>query len=156
MLVLAPRRVKSQNKWTSPSQNCPWKMTFCAKKLFQIQTLIPKNRKAINKNKRRRLGFLSKISSSFLMYSMPYYRRINSPNTYTAGQKIFKKSRKKTREIAFLAVLNFFPVEKLIFGHIFKIAKMEFGQKKISWDWFICFHEFFWPGLFEIFWPTVR
>ena len=77
MLVLAPRRVKSQNKWTPPSQNCPWKMTFCAKKLFQIQTLIPKNRKAINKNKRRRrcvVGFLllSKTSSS-LMYSVWWF-----------------------------------------------------------------------------------
>ena len=46
---------------------------------------------------------------------------------YIAGQKFKKgkakklvksnKSIKKICEIAFLAVLNFFPVEKLIFGH---------------------------------------
>ena len=28
-----------------------------------------------------------------------------------------KAKKKKTREIAFLPVLNFFPVQKLIFGH---------------------------------------
>ena len=26
---------------------------------------------------------------------------------------------------------------------------------KISWNWFIWFHKFFWPGLFKIFWPAV-
>ena len=43
---------------------------------------------------------------------------------YTAGQKILKSPGKKFlnqikqfREIAFLTVLNFFPVQKLIFGH---------------------------------------
>ena len=50
------------------------------------------------------------------------------------------KSKIFFREIAFLAVLNFFLVQKLVFGHflnckkwnlvIFEIAKMEFGQKK--------------------------
>ena len=33
---------------------------------------------------------------------------------------------------------------------------MEFGQKIFSWNWFIWFHEFFWPGLFKIFSPTVQ
>ena len=33
------------------------------------------------------------------------------------------------REIAFLAVLNFFPVQKLIFWPFLKKQKMEFGQK---------------------------
>ena len=33
---------------------------------------------------------------------------------------------------------------------------MEFGLKNFfSWNWFIWFHEFFWSGLFLIFWPTV-
>ena len=26
---------------------------------------------------------------------------------------------------------------------------------EFSWNWFIWFHEFFWPGLFWIFWPTL-
>ena len=47
----------------------------------------------------------------------------------TQQARKFKKVQAKSntskfffREIAFLAVLNFFPVEKLIFGH-FEIAK---------------------------------
>ena len=39
------------------------------------------------------------------------------------------KSKKNFREIAFLAVLNFFPVQKLNFGDFYKWHKMEFGQK---------------------------
>ena len=31
---------------------------------------------------------------------------------------------------------------------------MEFGQNKISWNWFIWFREVFLPGLFKIFLPT--
>ena len=58
----------------------------------------------------------------------------------TEGQKIKKESRREKlwnriyqktffREIAFLAVLKFFPVQKLIFGHFWNCKKMEFGQK---------------------------
>ena len=46
------------------------------------------------------------------------------------------------------SVLNFFPVQKLIFGHFWNCEKNYFGQKKFPWNWFIWFHEFFWPGLF--------
>ena len=42
------------------------------------------------------------------------------------GQKNF------FREIAFLAVLNFFPIQKIDFWPIFKLQKMEFGQKNNS------------------------
>ena len=35
----------------------------------------------------------------------------------TCGQKIYKSPGKKTREIIFWAILNFFPVQKLNFGH---------------------------------------
>ena len=41
------------------------------------------------------------------------------------------KSKKIFREIAFLAVLNFFPVQKIDFWPFLKMQKMEFGQKKI-------------------------
>ena len=65
------------------------------------------------------------------------------------GPKNLKKFRQKNswnqinqkkifREIAFLTVLNFFLVQQLILA-IFEI-------------WF---HEFFWPRLFQIFWPAV-
>ena len=33
-------------------------------------------------------------------------------------------------EIAFLAVLSFFPVQKLIFWPVLKLQKMDFGQRK--------------------------
>ena len=54
----------------------------------------------------------------------------------TAGQKIFKSQGKKTvksniflREIAFLAVLNFFPVQKMIFGHFWNGKKWNLVRK---------------------------
>ena len=37
--------------------------------------------------------------------------------------------QKKFREIAILAVLNFFPLQKLIFDHFLKLQIMDFGQK---------------------------
>ena len=50
------------------------------------------------------------------------------------------------------SVLNFFSVQKLIFGHFWN------HKNFFSWNWFIWFHEFFFfffgPGLFSIFWPT--
>ena len=64
------------------------------------------------------------------------------------------KSKKYLREIAFLAVLNFFPVQILIFGHFWNCKKWNLA-KYFSWNWFIWFHEFFWPGLFQICWPTL-
>ena len=51
-------------------------------------------------------------------------------------------------EIVFLAVLNFFLVQKLIFEHFWNCNKWNL-PKKISWNWFIWFHEFFWPWLFQ-------
>ena len=54
-----------------------------------------------------------------------------------------------------MAVLNFFQVQKWIFGHFWNCKKNEIWPKIFSWNWFIWFHEFFWPGLFKIFWPAV-
>ena len=42
---------------------------------------------------------------------------INITHKSQRGPENLKKSKKKTREIAFLAVLIFFPVQKIIFGH---------------------------------------
>ena len=53
-----------------------------------------------------------------------------------------------SREIAFLAVLNFFPVQKLIFSHFWNYKNWNLDKKKFSWNWFIWFHEFFLPGFF--------
>ena len=47
---------------------------------------------------------------------------------------------------------NFFPSSKIDYWPFLKLQKTEFGQNKISWNWF---HEFFWHGLFKIFWPIV-
>ena len=51
--------------------------------------------------------------------------------------------KKKSREIAILAVLNFFPLQKLIFGHFWNSKKLILVKKKNSWNWFTWFHEFF-------------
>ena len=64
--------------------------------------------------------------------------------------------QKKVCETAFLAVLNFFLVQKLIFGHFWNSKKWNLAQKFFSWNWFIWLHEFFRPGLFKIFWHTVH
>ena len=55
----------------------------------------------------------------------------------TAGQKILKNPGKKSREIffrkiAFLAVSNFFPVQKLIFAHFSNCKKWILVKKYFS------------------------
>ena len=49
------------------------------------------------------------------------------------AKKVVKSNKSKTflREIAFLAVLNFFPLQKLILA-IFEIAKNGIWSKKVS------------------------
>ena len=66
------------------------------------------------------------------------------------SKKLVKSNKSKYFfcEIAFLAVLNFFPVQKLIFGHFWNCKKWNLGKQIFSWNWFIWFYEFFWPGLF--------
>ena len=57
-------------------------------------------------------------------------------------------------EIAFLVVLNFFLVQKFIFGHFWNCKKWILVKKFREIDLFD-FPRFFWPGLFSTFWPTV-
>ena len=52
------------------------------------------------------------------------------------------------RNCIFDSFKNFFSSSKIDFWPFLKLQKMEFGQKNFSWNWFIRFHEFFWPGLF--------
>ena len=48
-----------------------------------------------------------------------------------ANKKLVKTNKSFFfREIAFLAVLNFFPVQKFDFWPFLNLQKMEFGQKK--------------------------
>ena len=54
-------------------------------------------------------------------------------------------------EIAFLAVLNFFPVQKYIFGDFWSCKKWILVIKKTSWNWFIWFHEIFGLDLLKFF-----
>ena len=49
-------------------------------------------------------------------------------------------------------ILKLFPQLKIDFWPFLKLQKMEFGQKKFSWNW--DFTSFL-SGLFLIFWPTV-
>ena len=90
-----------------------------------------------------------------------YLKFSNIYSTHTQRARKFKKVQAKKLsqkfffvKFQFSAVLNFFPDQKLIFGH-FSNCKKLILVKKISWNWLIWFHEFFWSGLFLIFWPTV-
>ena len=68
------------------------------------------------------------------------------------GQENLKKSRQKNswnqinQKKIFVKFL-FWQFSELK-NWFLKLQKMEFGQKNYSWNWFIWFHEFFWPGLF--------
>ena len=62
--------------------------------------------------------------------------------------------QKIIREIAFLAVLNFFPVQKIDFWPFLKLQKMEFGQNFCEIDLFDFTSFLAWT--FLNFWPTVR
>ena len=61
------------------------------------------------------------------------------------------KSKYFFREIAFLLISNFFPVQKLIFWPLLKLQKMEFGQKISREIDFFDFTSFFWPGFLKFF-----
>ena len=70
------------------------------------------------------------------------------------GKKLVKsdKSNFFFVKLYFLAVLNFFPD----FWPFLKLQKMKFGFKKFPWNrFFFLIHEFFCPGVFYIFWPTM-
>ena len=76
---------------------------------------------------------------------------------YTVGQKLKKspgkklvKSNitKKIREIAFLVVLNYFPVQKLIFGHFWNCEKWNLVKKNLFVKLIYLIRQVFLPGLF--------
>ena len=46
-------------------------------------------------------------------------------------------------KLHFWQFFKLFPSSKIDFWPFLKFQKMEFGQEKISWTWFIWFHEFF-------------
>ena len=64
-------------------------------------------------------------------------------------------SKKFFREIAFLAVLNFFPVQKWIFGHFWNCKKWNLAKKNFSMKMIYLIWRVFWPRLFQIFWLNV-
>ena len=45
--------------------------------------------------------------------------------------------------ICIFGSFKLFHSSKIDFWPFLKLQKMEFGQKLFSWNWFICFHEFF-------------
>ena len=51
-------------------------------------------------------------------------------------------------QIVFLVVLNFFPVQKLIFGHFRNCKKWNLVNKKFCEIDLFVFTSFFWPALF--------
>ena len=67
----------------------------------------------------------------------------------------FHKIR-KNREIALFAVLKLFPTSKIDFWPFLKLPKMEFGQKKNSFEIDLFDFTSFLFGLFLIFWPAMR
>ena len=82
----------------------------------EIELLVEEGQAPILINRKQILKNNSNVSSLAMI----------NPHHHTAGQKIQKSPGKKTneikyiknilREVAFLAVLNFFPAQKLIFG----------------------------------------
>ena len=64
-------------------------------------------------------------------------------------EKLVKSNKSKFfGEIAFLAVLNFFPIQKLIFWPFFKLQKMELRKKIRQIDLFV-FTSFFGRDFFK-------
>ena len=102
--------------------------------------------------------WFSLYSNSVFIIVLLKFTWIDHSITQRPGPENSKKFRQKNsckqinqnfcfREIAFLAVLNFFSSSEIDFWPFLNLQKMEFDQNKISWNWFIWFHEFFWPGL---------
>ena len=69
--------------------------------------------------------------------NVPQFRRKNS-----------NKSKKFFSWNCIFGRFKLFPSSNIDFWPILKLQKMAFGPKCFSWNWFIWFHEFFWPGLF--------
>ena len=86
--------------------------------------------------------FLGRIVISYIIFSKHRARRARKLKKVQAKKPA--KSKFFFLEIAFLAVLNFFPVQKLIFGH--EIWSKIFFVKLIY-----LISRIFWPGLFLIF-----
>ena len=61
----------------------------------------------------------------------------------------YNKSKIFFREITFLTVLNFFPVQKLIFGYFWNCKKMDFGQKNFKMKLIYWFQDFFGLDFFK-------
>ncbi len=72
--------------------------------------------------------FVSQIIIVYENYSIPQVsaQRVRKFRKVQA-KKLVKSNKSKNifREIAFLAVLNIFPVQKLIFGHFLKLQKVQ-------------------------------
>ena len=87
--------------------------------------------------------FFKLVNMFLIIYSRPENLiKSRQKNSWKQINQIFF-----SREIALLAVLNFFPVQKLSFGHFWNCKKWNLVKKKF-WNWFIWFHDFFCPGLF--------
>ena len=59
------------------------------------------------------------------------------------------KSNKSISWNCIFGSFKLFPSSRIDFWPFLKLQKMEFGQRKISWNLFIWFHEFFWLGFFK-------
>ena len=79
-----------------------------------------------------------------------------------SGPENLKKSRqknswnKKNPWNCIFGSFKLFPSSKIDFWPFLKSQKMEFGQKKIFVKLIYLISRVFWPGLFWIFWPTMR
>ena len=93
----------------------------------------------------------------FLEYDDDYLKYFSFQCTQWA-RKLKKVQAKKLvksiffREISFLGCFKLFPSTKIDFWPFLKLQKNRtWSKKKFSWNWFIWFHEFLWPGLFSNF-----
>ena len=78
----------------------------------------------------RKIWVCTNMSLKFIFIS--YFWKTNNPNSQRAPENLKKFRQKKTREIAFLAVLNFFHSSKIDFWPFLKLQKMEFGLNIFS------------------------
>ena len=115
--------------------NCPW-----GKKIFLYILVYSISREKKEYKKYLILNSVSKIIFNRNSYKNIYYSILAKFLKYHSGPEKFKKVQAKklvklnkfkkfVREIAFLAVLNFFPVQKLMFAHFWNRKKWNLAQK---------------------------
>ena len=100
-----------------------------------LKKLLEKNHSTSNESKKMIANLMILIKDLLFEDSTKNLSDVSVFKYIHSGpKKLVKlnKSKKKVREIAFLAVLNFFLAQKIDFWPFLKLQKMEFGQNIFS------------------------